>query len=325
LIEVEGLHKRFGSQVALQEVDFVVPAGEIFGFIGPNGAGKTTTIRILATLALPDAGTATIGGIPVAEDPHGVRELIGYMPDFFGVYDRLTSIEYLEFYAACHGVPHRRRRAVGYELLELVDLSGRAEDQVDTLSRGMKQRLCLARALVHDPQVLLLDEPASGLDPRARIEMRELIRELRRMGKTILVSSHILPELEELCTWVGFIDAGRMVAAGPMSEVRNQVLTGRRLRVEVVDPDEVKLLAARDQIEGRPGVITVELVEDGLEVAVEEAFQDQDLLMELVRAGVAVRSFAPVTGDLSEAFMRLTSQAPHPHPPPSRERVETLP
>jgi ABC-2 type transport system ATP-binding protein len=320
VIEVEGLRKRFGSQVALQEVDFMVPGGEIFGFIGPNGAGKTTTIRILATLALPDSGTATIGGVPVAEDPHAVRELIGYMPDFFGVYDRLTSIEYLEFYAACHGLPHRRRRAVAHELLELVDLGGRADDQVDTLSRGMKQRLCLARALVHDPQVLLLDEPASGLDPRARIEMRELIRELRRMGKTILVSSHILPELEELCTWVGFIDAGRMVAAGPISDVRNQVLTGRRLRVEVVDADEVKLLAARDQIDGRRGVISVDLVEDGLEVAVEDAFQDQDLLIELVRAGVAVRSFAPVTGDLSEAFMRLTSQSPT--PPASPVTVE---
>ena len=312
MIEVEGLRKSFGSQVALQEVDFMVPGGEIFGFIGPNGAGKTTTIRILATLALPDSGTATIGGVPVAEDPHAVRELIGYMPDFFGVYDRLTSIEYLEFYAACHGLPHRRRRAVAHELLELVDLGGRADDQVDTLSRGMKQRLCLARALVHDPQVLLLDEPASGLDPRARIEMRELIRELRRMGKTILVSSHILPELEELCTWVGFIDAGRMVAAGPISDVRNQVLTGRRLRVEVVNADEVKLLAARDQIEGRRGVISVDLVEDGLEVAVEDAFQDQDLLIELVRAGVAVRSFAPVTGDLSEAFMRLTGPPAEP-------------
>ena len=323
MIEVEGLRKRFGSQVALQEVDFMVPGGEIFGFIGPNGAGKTTTIRILATLALPDSGTATIGGVPVAEDPHAVRELIGYMPDFFGVYDRLTSIEYLEFYAACHGLPHRRRRAVAHELLELVDLGGRADDQVDTLSRGMKQRLCLARALVHDPQVLLLDEPASGLDPRARIEMRELIRELRRMGKTILVSSHILPELEELCTWVGFIDAGRMVAAGPISDVRNQVLTGRRLRVEVVDADDVKLLAARDQIDGRRGVISVDLVEDGLEVAVEDAFQDQDLLIELVRAGVAVRSFAPVTGDLSEAFMRLTSQAPP--PPASPVRVEPAP
>ncbi len=306
MIEVEGLHKRFGGQVALESVDFLVPAGEIFGFVGPNGAGKTTTIRILATLAVQDAGSATVGGIPVADDPHAVRELIGYMPDFFGVYDRLTAEEYLQFYAACHGVPHRRRRPVSHELLELVDLTDRAGDQVDTLSRGMKQRLCLARALVHDPQVLLLDEPASGLDPRARIEMRELIRELRRMGKTILVSSHILPELEELCTWVGFIDRGRMVAAGPMADVRNRVLVGRRLRVELVNADDIKLFAARDQIAGRPGVIRVELVESGLEVAVEDAFADQELLTALVHAGVAIRSFSPVTGDLSEAFMRLT-------------------
>jgi ABC-2 type transport system ATP-binding protein len=306
MIAVEALHKRFGSQVGLDEVDFSVPKGEIFGFVGPNGAGKTTTIRILATLAMPDAGDATIGGIPVTEDPDGVRELIGYMPDFFGVYDRLTSEEYLEFYASCHGVPRPRRRKVAHELLELVDLGDRAGDQVDTLSRGMKQRLCLARSLVHDPQVLLLDEPASGLDPRARIEMRELIRELRRMGKTILVSSHILPELEELCTWVGFIDRGRMVAAGPMADVRNRVLTGRRLRVELVDSDEVKLLAARDRVKNRPGVISVEVASGSLEVAVEESFADEDLLTELVRAGVAVRSFAPITGDLAEAFMRLT-------------------
>jgi ABC-2 type transport system ATP-binding protein len=306
VIEVAALHKRYGGQVALDEVDFIVPQGEIFGFVGPNGAGKTTTIRILATLAVPDSGTANIGGIPVAEDPHAVRELIGYMPDFFGVYDRLTAEEYLEFYAACHGVPHRRRRAVSHELLELVDLTDRAGDQVDTLSRGMKQRLCLARALVHDPRVLLLDEPASGLDPRARIEMRELIRELRRMGKTILVSSHILPELEELCTWVGFIDQGRMVASGPMMDVRNRVLVGRRLRVELVDADDIKLFAARDQVVDRPGVIEVQLVENGLEVAVEEEFADQELLMALVQAGVAVRSFAPVTGDLADAFMRLT-------------------
>jgi ABC-2 type transport system ATP-binding protein len=170
----------------------------------------------------------------------------------------------------------------------------------------MKQRLCLGRALVHDPQVLLLDEPASGLDPRARIEMRELIRELRRMGKTILVSSHILPELEELCTWVGFIDRGRMVAAGPMADVRNRVLVGRRLRVELVSPDDVKLFAARDQAAGQTGVIEVQLVDDALEIAVEDGFADQDLLTSLIQAGVAVRSFAPVTGDLAEAFMRLT-------------------
>jgi ABC-2 type transport system ATP-binding protein len=306
MIAVEGLHKRYGGRVALQEVDFSVPVGEIFGFVGPNGAGKTTTIRILATLTAADRGAATIGGIPVGEDPHGVRELIGYMPDFFGVYDRLTSEEYLEFYAACHGVPRRRRRKVASELLELVDLGDRVGDQVDTLSRGMKQRLCLARALVHDPQVLLLDEPASGLDPRARVEMRELIRELRRMGKTILVSSHILPELEELCTWIGFIDEGRMVAAGPMSEVRNQVISGRRLRIELVDDEAEALLAAEKAIRGRPGVVGIEFADSGLQIVVEDSFADQDLLSDLVRRGIAVRSFTQVAGDLAEAFLRLT-------------------
>jgi ABC-2 type transport system ATP-binding protein len=306
LIDVQGLHKRYAGRAALRGVDFSVPAGEIFGFVGPNGAGKTTTIRILATLTAADAGSATIGGIPVGQDPHGVRELIGYMPDFFGVYDRLTSEEYLEFYAACHGVARRRRRKVARDLLELVDLSDRTDDQVDTLSRGMKQRLCLARALVHDPQVLLLDEPASGLDPRARVEMRELIRELRRMGKTIFVSSHILPELEELCTWVGFIDDGKMVAAGPMADVRNQVRSGRRLRIELVDSDAELLLAAEKAIRGRLGVIGVDFVGDGLQIVVEERFADQDLLSDLIRQGIAVRSFAPVTGDLAEAFLRLT-------------------
>jgi ABC-2 type transport system ATP-binding protein len=306
LIDVQGLHKRYAGRAALRGVDFSVPAGEIFGFVGPNGAGKTTTIRILATLTAADAGSATIGGIPVGQDPHGVRELIGYMPDFFGVYDRLTSEEYLEFYAACHGVARRRRRKVARDLLELVDLSDRTYDQVDTLSRGMKQRLCLARALVHDPQVLLLDEPASGLDPRARVEMRELIRELRRMGKTIFVSSHILPELEELCTWVGFIDDGKMVAAGPMADVRNQVRSGRRLRIELVDSDAELLLVAEKAIRGRLGVIGVDFVGDGLQIVVEERFADQDLLSDLIRQGIAVRSFAPVTGDLAEAFLRLT-------------------
>jgi ABC-2 type transport system ATP-binding protein len=306
MIDVQGLHKRYAGRAALRGVDFSVPPGEIFGFVGPNGAGKTTTIRILATLTAADAGSATIGGIPVGQDPHGVRELIGYMPDFFGVYDRLTSEEYLEFYAACHGVARRRRRKVARDLLELVDLGDRSADQVDTLSRGMKQRLCLARALVHDPQVLLLDEPASGLDPRARVEMRELIRELRRMGKTIFVSSHILPELEELCTWIGFIDDGKMVAAGPMADVRNQVRSGRRLRIELVDSEAESLLAAEKAIRGRLGVMGVDFVDDGLQIVVEEGFADQDLLGDLVRQGIAVRSFAPVTGDLAEAFLRLT-------------------
>jgi len=283
-----------------------VPKGEIFGFVGPNGAGKTTTIRILATLSSADSGEATVGGIPVHEAPADVRNLIGYMPDFFGVYDRLTSAEYLEFYAACHGVPRRKRAAVARELLELVDLSERREAQVDTLSRGMKQRLGLARALVHDPAVLLLDEPASGLDPRARVEMKELIRELRRMGKTILISSHILPELEELCTWVGFIDRGRMAAAGPMAEVRDAVVSGRRLRISLADHGEEELARAEELLRSHDGVIDVSRLPDHLEVAVTESVVDDDLLALLVGRKVRVRSFAVIPGDLSEVFLRLT-------------------
>jgi ABC-2 type transport system ATP-binding protein len=292
--------------VALDEVSFTVPKGEIFGFVGPNGAGKTTTIRILATLSSADAGEATVAGIPVAEDPAEVRNLIGYMPDFFGVYDRLTSAEYLEFYAACHGVARRKRPAVARELLELVDLTERRDAQVDTLSRGMKQRLGLARALVHDPAVLLLDEPASGLDPRARIEMKELIRELRRMGKTILISSHILPELEELCTWVGFIDAGRMAAAGPMAEVRDTVVSGRRLRIELADLGEEEMARAETILREHHGVIGVERLPDHLEVAVGPQVVDDDLLALLVERKLRVRSFSVIPGDLSEVFMRLT-------------------
>jgi ABC-2 type transport system ATP-binding protein len=306
MIAVENLHKSYGGRVALDELSFTVPKGEIFGFIGPNGAGKTTTIRILATLSSADSGEATIGGIPVHEAPADVRNLIGYMPDFFGVYDRLTAAEYLEFYAACHGVPRRKRAAVARELLELVDLSDRRDVQVDTLSRGMKQRLGLARALVHDPAVLLLDEPASGLDPRARVEMKELIRELSRMGKTILISSHILPELEELCTWVGFIDGGRMAVAGRMAEVRDAVVSGRRLRIELADPDEEEMVRAEQLLGSHEGVIAVARMPDHLEVAVSESIVDDDLLALLVGRKVRVRSFAVIQGDLSEVFMRLT-------------------
>ena len=322
------LSKSYGPRLAVDGLDLAVEPGEIFGFLGPNGAGKTTTIRILATLARPDGGVATIGGVRVDRDRSGVQRLMGYVPDFFGVYDRLTALEYLEFYAACHDVPPRQGRRVARELLELVALADRADDQVDTLSRGMKQRLCLARALVHNPQVLLLDEPASGLDPRARVEMRELVRELRRMGKTILVSSHILPELEELCIWVGFVDQGRMVAAGPMTDVRNQVTSGRRLRVDLVGSDDDELMAALRAIEDRLGVVAVSIVDRHLEVTVEETFPDQELLGELVRANIGVRSFAPITSDLSEAFLRLTeprveeeangSDSPPGPPPPLR-------
>jgi ABC-2 type transport system ATP-binding protein len=308
VITVEGLQKRYGRHLALQSLDFVVPQGEIFGFLGPNGAGKTTTIRILATLTPPDAGTATIGGVRVDRDVFGVRKLIGYMPDFFGVYDRLTVVEYLEFYADCYDVPARRRRAVARDLLELVDLGERAGDPVDTLSRGMKQRLCLARTLVHDPQVLLLDEPASGLDPVARIEMRELIRELRRMGKTVLISSHIVPEVEELCTWIGVIDGGRMVQVGPKAEILRGVVARRRLRIEIANAGAARLEAARRLSAAWSGVFAAEVAGDALEVVVEEPFANHRLLRHLVQAGFEVDSFTPVAGNLTDVFMRLTAQ-----------------
>ena len=306
MIRVEALQKSFGARRVLDDLTFTVPPGEIFGFVGPNGAGKTTTIRILATLGAADAGLAEIGGINVASDPGEIRRVLGYMPDFFGVYDRLTAIEYLEFYASCHRVPRALRPRVASQLLELVNLADRSRDQVDTLSRGQKQRLGLARALVHDPSVLLLDEPASGLDPRARIEMRELVRELSRMGKTILISSHILPELEELCTHVGFIDGGRMVAAGPMADVRDRVAAGRRFRADLVPGVEGALDAAALLLRGMAGVVAVEVLPDHILVTAGDEFMEDQALAALIGAGVRVRAFAAVAGDLSDAFMRLT-------------------
>jgi len=214
MIRVESLVKIYGKVRALDGLSFSVPERSIFGFVGPNGAGKTTTLKILATLLLPDSGKAWIAGSEVSVEPDQVKKNLGYMPDFFGVYSNLKANEYLEFYAQACGIPAARAKPVAKDLLELMDLSHKAGEFVEALSRGMKQRLCLARALVHDPPVLLLDEPASGLDPRARIEMRELLRELSTMGKTILISSHILSELAELCTNIGIIDQGRLVASG---------------------------------------------------------------------------------------------------------------
>ncbi|HWH23404.1 MAG TPA: ABC transporter ATP-binding protein, partial [Candidatus Limnocylindria bacterium] len=205
-LKADGLSKRYGRTLAVAGVDLAVEEGEIFGLVGPNGAGKTTTLKMLATLLVPSNGDAEIGGHSVRREPDAVRSVIGYMPDTFGVYDDMRAWEYLDFFGRCYGMSAARRRQMIGDLLELVDLADKRDAYVQSLSRGMQQRLCLAHALVHDPQVLLLDEPASGLDPRARVELRELLRELRALGKTILISSHILPELEELCTSVAIID-----------------------------------------------------------------------------------------------------------------------
>ncbi len=305
MIRVEELTKRYNGTAALQGVSFEVGAGEIFGFVGPNGAGKTTSLRILATLLSPTTGSAYVDGQEVTARPHAVRDRIGYMPDFFGVYDRLTTAEYLAFYASCHGVPRARHARIVADLLQLVGLEEKRDAAVDSLSRGMKQRLCLARALVHDPAVLLLDEPASGLDPRARVEMRELLKELQRMGKTIVISSHVLSELAELCTSFGIIDRGRMAASGPLTSLLAAAGAKRRVRV-LVSGD---LEAAGTRARGVPAVHNVAIREGALEIEYEgEDAEGAVLLKALIEAGVAVVAFTPVESDLEALFLRLTRE-----------------
>lgn len=305
-VAIEGLTKHYGDFHALSGLSFEVSRGEIFGFVGPNGAGKTTTLRILATLLNPSSGRAFVDGIDVGLDPYAVRDHMGYMPDFFGVYDRLTAGEYLAFYARCYDIPSSRVGRVVADLLELIGLPERRDTPVDALSRGMKQRLCLARALVHDPAVLLLDEPASGLDPLARVELRELLKELREMGKTILISSHILPELTELCTSFGIILGGRMLASGPLESLRS-VASGRRVRVRVGGDIE----AATQLASGIDGVrgVTVTGTGDTLEIAYDGGEEEAEgLLRSLVSAGLGVRAFTPVEEDLETAFLRVMGE-----------------
>jgi ABC-2 type transport system ATP-binding protein len=305
VISAEDLTKVYGQRTALDHVSFEVPEGEIFGFVGPNGAGKTTTLRILAALLEPTSGHASIDGTDVAQNPGRVHTRIGYMPDFFGVYDQLTVAEYLDFYAACYRQPKQRRAKIVGELLELIGLTDRRDQLVDTLSRGLKQRLCLARALVHDPVVLLLDEPASGLDPRARVEMREILKELRGMGKTIIISSHILPELTELCTMIGIIDHGRMRATGSVQDVIRGLSADRRLRITVVGAREPAIAI----LEPLASVRRVEVANGTIEATYEgDDSTAADILQALTAAGIKVSAFNQADGGLEEAFMRATSE-----------------
>jgi ABC-2 type transport system ATP-binding protein len=308
VVRTEGLVKRYGRTLAVAGIDLSIEQGEIFGLVGPNGAGKTTTLRMLATLLAPTAGDAEIDGWSVTRNPDQVRRVLGFMPDVFGVYDDMKVWEYLDFFARCYGLPAAGRRRMIADLLELVDLAPRRDDYVQTLSRGMEQRLCLAHALVHDPKVLLLDEPASGLDPRARVELRELLRELRSLGKTILISSHILPELEELCTSLAIVDQGKVLAQGRMADIERRLRFGSVLRVRLLAEGEA-LEAARDRLAGDQDVASATILDDG---TIELGFRGDDaatarLLAESVAAGLPIVSFARAASDLEELFLQVTA------------------
>src|SRR5690349_15776680 len=235
MIELRNFTKVYGDFVAVKDLNLTINAGELFGFIGPNGAGKSTTIRFLATLLRATDGEAIVNGHSVTKDPIGVRKSVGYMPDNFGVYDGMKVWEFLDFFAVAYQIPRARRKAVIGDVLELLDLTHKREDFVNGLSRGMKQRLCLAKTLVHDPPVLILDEPSSGLDPRARLEVKALLKELRRMGKTILISSHILTELADCCTSIGIIERGQLLMHGPIEDVYRRIRGNRMIEIKFVE------------------------------------------------------------------------------------------
>lgn len=307
MIRVEGISHSFGALEVLHNLWFEVPEREIFGFIGPNGAGKTTTLRMMATLLEPNEGWITIDGLDVVKQPDEVRRILGFMPDVFGVYERLTVEEYLEFYAAAHGLDTGTRAKTVSAVMELTELGSLRDRLVSTMSKGMCQRLGIAQTLLHDPKVLILDEPANGLDPRARIEMRELIEELQRLGKTIVISSHILTELSDMCTSVGILEKGSLLAVGTVDEI------GRTLR-----PDHavvLRLLEPHDRAEQIMGA-----VEGVLEVAqaspreLHITFEGGDkVVAELVSQGAAeglrIIRVEPEHNDLERIFLEITRGA----------------
>jgi ABC-2 type transport system ATP-binding protein len=307
MIEIRGLTKKYGELLALDDLTLNIEQGAVFGFIGPNGAGKTTTMRILTTLLRPTAGEAWIAGHSITDDLVGVRRVIGYMPDFFGVYDDMKVWEYLDFFAACYHIPAAAREGMIADLLALVDLEHKREAMVESLSRGMKQRLCLARTLAHDPQVLILDEPASGLDPRARIEMRELLRELQSMGKTIFFSSHILSEVADICTSIGIIEAGRLIAHGDMAEMKRRLRDHRLIRIRILGDatplaemlgEEAAVHAITTSADLPAGTLQIDFSGDDAALS--------QLLGRLVAAGMPVVSFGEEMSDLEDVFLHVT-------------------
>lgn len=312
MIEIQGLTKKYGELFAVREMSLSLAPGDVFGFIGPNGAGKTTTMRILATLLQPTWGEAYVAGHSIYTAPKEIRRAIGYMPDFFGVYDDMKVVEYLEFFAAAYRIRGEKRRKVCDDVLELVDLGYKRDALVTSLSRGMTQRLGLARVLLHDPQVLLLDEPASGLDPRARIEIRALLKELRSMGKTIMVSSHILPELADVCNKIGIIERGELIVNADVADVMKRVRGKTVLKVGVAPRGELTQHAAGELLASHHAVESVEQPpatdpDAPLTVTLRpEADDPSEVARALVEAGYALRLIKEDEVNLETAFMTLT-------------------
>jgi ABC-2 type transport system ATP-binding protein len=303
MIELIDFGKDYGDFTAVGRLNLKIEAGEMFGFIGPNGAGKSTSIRFLATLLKASRGEGIVNGHSVTKDPLGVRHSVGYMPDNFGVYDGMKVWEFLDFFAVAYRIPRPQRKKVITDVLELLDLAHKRDDFVNGLSRGMKQRLCLAKTLVHDPPVLILDEPASGLDPRARVEVKALLKELRRMGKTILISSHILTELADCCTSIGIIERGVLLMHGPIAEVYRRIRGNRMVVVHFTEGMEAGLSIIRSYPQLRDIQVddhsaTIELEADDAGVA--------ELLRQLVTQRVGIRSYGEKEPTLEDVFMMVT-------------------
>ena len=303
MLSIKNLNKRYGRFQAVSELNLEVAEGEIFGFVGPNGAGKTTTMKIICGLLRATSGEITLDGVDIIRNSRRMKEKIGYMPDFFGVYDDLKVSEYLEFYASIYNIKGQERKRITDDLLELVDLGSKREAYVDSLSRGMKQRLCLARSLVHNPRLLVLDEPASGMDPRARFEMKEILKNLKGMGKTIIISSHILPELAELCTSIGIIDQGRMVISGSNEEIMQQVYNKKVVRLKVRDRLDDAVLILKEYPFVDKLVIGENTIQAGFGGGDEEMSR---VLSDLINRGIPVVSFSQMDGNLEDVFMKVT-------------------
>lgn len=308
MIQTRGLSKMFGDLAAVSDLTLDIGPGEIFGFIGPNGAGKSTTMKVLACLLTPDEGEARVCGLDVTEDGDKIRRILGYMPDFLGVYEDLTVDEYLQFFAAAFKIPRAKRRTVIDSVLELTDLTEKRRALVDSLSRGMQQRLGVARVLVHEPKVLLLDEPASGLDPRARIEMRSLLQELGRMGKSLMVSSHILSELAEMCTSIGIIERGKLLYAGSIADAFAKVRAGERIVIALEPPSDLD--GAARSLRGDPRVGSAQSENGQVVVELTPGEHGHHFMLDiLMRAGHRIAAFTPQQIKLEDAFLKLTKGA----------------